>query len=509
MSDRPRYATLRDYLRVIRSHRAIIAAVAAAFAFAGLALSLAQTPLYTAETTLSFRDLSQDVRILGNDAAPELAPDQRAAISAENLTSAQTARAVAKAVGGRDGPARIDSTVEARVGARTNFVVLAVTDEDPRTAARVANAYADYAKTEANEDLSDRITLAIASLNREVQGPPDTFEEQVAVQTISQLRTVREIIEPVAVEQRADVPTVTSSPRTKRNTVLALIFGLAVGLGAAFVRDAVDRRLHSSDDVHTELGMPILARVPIEAMGMTGFVGGAGDEDVSLLESFRVLRTNLDFLQGGAEHSVVAVTSAQPEEGKSTVAISLASASAIAGRRTLLVECDLHRPCLADRLGIEPSPGLSDYLLGDAAPADVLQAVELAGPADDDGSVSGEDRASKTMVCITAGRSVSNASELLASPRFGEFLRKVAKVYEMVVIDTSPMLAVVDPLQIIPLADTVLLCVRLSQTTREEARAAREALGRLPERPAAAVVTGVRRGEDGYGYYGYYGAGAD
>jgi tyrosine-protein kinase len=194
------------------------------------------------------------------------------------------------------------------------------------------------------------------------------------------------------------------------------------------------------------------------------------------------------------------VTSALPEEGKSTVALALAGAAAVAGKRALLVECDLRRPCLADRLGIDEEPGLTDYLLGEAKPADVLQVVELdTAPAAANGGAAGE-KESSSLVCITAGSPAELPAEMLGSERFSKFLSQVSEAYDLVVLDTSPILSVVDSLELAPKVDGLLVCVRLSQTTREEARAAREALGYLPERTTGVVVTGYRPGDDYYGY---------
>jgi non-specific protein-tyrosine kinase len=213
------------------------------------------------------------------------------------------------------------------------------------------------------------------------------------------------------------------------------------------------------------------------------------------------------------------VTSPLPGDGKSTVSMALASAAALAGQRVLLVECDLRRPCFAGRLGIAATPGLTDYLLGQARPQDVLQTVDVVEPmstAEAAGSSTGngelrvpppappEDRR-RSLVCVTAGAPARNGAELLVSVRFREFLSKVSKAYDFVVIDSSPMLSVVDSLELIPQVSGTLFCVRVDERTRDEVRAARTALARLPERPMGAVVTGMsRKGPDAYEYYDEY-----
>jgi capsular exopolysaccharide synthesis family protein len=307
--------------------------------------------------------------------------------------------------------------------------------------------------------------------------------------------------------QPATPPTGTASPRPIRDTGIGLALGLVLALLAAFGRDALDRRLRSSHEVHEELGLPVLGRVSRTAFGYAGLArnGLAPMSDVDF-EAFRVLRMNLAYLAKGDPVRSVLVTSGLPEEGKSTVSAALASAAVLAGQRTLLVECDLRRPCFARRFGIQPQPGLADYLVGNANPQDILQTVELVEPVRVNGSKGAPQPSDSagTLVCIAAGSLVSNPAELLISERFTDFLEKVSKAYDFVVLDASPLLAVVDPMEILPRVDAAIVCVRVQQTTREQARAARVALSTLPDRPMGAVLTGMRRGDpDAYDYYGY------
>jgi Mrp family chromosome partitioning ATPase len=185
----------------------------------------------------------------------------------------------------------------------------------------------------------------------------------------------------------------------------------------------------------------------------------------------------------------------------------VAAANAAAGKRTLLVECDLRRPCLADRLAVNRKPGLSDYLAGQASPADIVQVVKLtetgsnANGKNADASPTADAEAGR-LVVIAAGSQSIRPAELLGSKRFQTFLQEITAAYDTVVIDTPPLLSVSDTLEIVPLADSVLLCIRADQTTRDQARAVQDALARLPERTTAVVVTGLKPGrEHDYGYY--------
>jgi capsular exopolysaccharide synthesis family protein len=199
----------------------------------------------------------------------------------------------------------------------------------------------------------------------------------------------------------------------------------------------------------------------------------------------------MNLLARNQEISSLAVTSALPEEGKSTVAAWYAYVNAAAGRSTLLVECDFRRPVLAERFGTKAVPGLSDYLAGTVDPQDVIRTL----------GVPGRDVAA-TLVLIPIGANVDHSTEMIGSERFEEFLSEVTEAYDIVVFDSAPLLAVGDTLELVPQVDGVLFCVRLGHTTREHAQAAKQAMGLLPEKPTGLVITGVRRGS-GDDYYGY------
>jgi succinoglycan biosynthesis transport protein ExoP len=507
VNETPRYSSLRDYLRVLRTQRLLIVAITIAFAAAAFVVSSLQDKEYTASSSLSFRDLSQDLSLVGQASIPQLSPDQRAAVNADLVTSPSVANRVRQSLHSNLTTSEIQGSVSTQVGARTNFVVIDATSHNPDFAARLANAYAREVVRNDTTSLQRRIDGATDALRKRVK-KATPLEEQVIQQQIAQLQTVRSLARPVEIAKPAVAPSSPSSPKTVRNTILGGLIGLVVGLLAAFLRDSLDRRLRNTDEVQSELKLPVIGRIPDEALGDPGFANGVVDDGETHLEAFRMLRTNLDFLQAGSPIKTVMVTSGLPEEGKSTVAIALAGAAAIAGKRTLLVECDLRRPCFADRLGIEAQPGLTDYLVGQAAPADILQVVKLSAPAAINANgkqPQKEQDEYASMVCITSGSTAPLPAEMLGSERFASFLTKVSKAYDTVILDTSPILSVVDALELAPQVDGLLVCVRLSRTTREEARAARDALGHLPGRPTGVVVTGVRAGQDAY--YGYsYGA---
>jgi polysaccharide biosynthesis transport protein len=507
--DVARYTSLMDYLRVVRRRRLLIIGITVAFAVVAFAISKTQATTYEAEAQLSFGDPFEDLGVIsGRTATPGETPAVRAANGADLVTSPRVEHMVSKQL--KNPPA--GCSVAASVLVDTNSVAVDGTCRTADDAALYANAYARATRAVGNADARAEIGRFADALAQRIdearKNPiPGVTQTQVASleSDLARVRTLRQAATPVDITTPATPPSTTASPRPIRNTLIGLVVGFVVGLLVAFGRDALDRRLRSSHEVHEELGLPVLGRVSRTALGYAGLArNGLPPMSDADFEAFRVLRMNLGYLTRGDPVRSVLVTSGLPEEGKSTVSAALASAAVLAGQRTLLVECDLRRPCFASRFGIRPEPGLTDYLLGTANPQDILQTVELAEPARVNGSGGAADRPAGTLVCIAGGTRVSNPAELLVSDRFRDFLEKVSKAYDLVVLDGSPLLAVADPMEILPYVDAGIVCVRAQQTTRDQARAARTALSALPERPMGAVLTGMRRGDpDAYDYYGY------
>lgn len=510
MNDPLRDDSLRDYLHVLRARRAIIIAVVLACTAIAFGLSIIQEPLYRAEAQLIFRDTSADLNLVGTPAAPSRTADQLAALGAQTIKSPTTLRAVRRELKTSLSPAALESAVSAETQAESNLVLVRATSGDARFAARLANAVASEAANRRIAAERQRFKSAAADLRRQMEAlkgdADDATTRSIYAGRILNLESLSTLAQPVEIARRAEAPSAPVRPKPIRNGVLGGLLGLLLGIALAFVRHSLDRRLHGAREIHEELDLPLIGHVREEAMGTAGPKGGGGriTTDVDL-EAFRILRANLDFL--GEEISLVAVTSALPEEGKSTVAASLAFAAAATGRRVLLVECDLRRPSLSERLALSRAPGLSDYLSGTASPEQIVQFVDTALPTHEsrtNGNSPQQGPLSHGFACVMAGSATDQPSELLSTARFREFLEEVKGVYDLVVVDTSPLLAVADTLQVLPLVDALLFCVRDGRSTREQVTGAKVALGHLPERPAGLVVTGLKKNQrDNYGYYSY------
>lgn len=512
MNDGPKYVSLRDYLRVVRAHRIALVVVTLLFGGAAYLLSVREPKVYQAEAALSFLPPTRDASLVGTPVDTTQTPQERAAVNAEEAARPNVAKEVKSRVKTKLTAPEIAASVSSHVENRTNLVVIGARTRSAPLAASLANAYARVVADNARRASRQQLQRAIGSLQRGLKQRDTRGNSTAAIiarsnleQQISRLRALKSFSQPAEIVRSAAVPTQPVSPRPVRNTLLGLLLGLTVAVLLAFGRDALDRRVRNAKDISEELDLPVLGHVNAQAMGRAGLAaGGRGPVRPEEMEAFRILRMNLEFIDVDRKLVSILVTSPLPEEGKSTVAASLAFATAISGRRTLLVECDMRRPSLAERLGVDEVPGLSDYLVGHVTKADVMRPMPLAEPpsTNGDGPATPPTAETAALVCITAGTIGPRPAEMLGSQRFKEFLEEAEKSFDVVLLDSPPLLSVVDARELIPCVDGVLLCIRASRTTRDQAVAGKEAVEHFPARPTGVVVTGLRRGEGpDYGEY--------
>jgi succinoglycan biosynthesis transport protein ExoP len=487
-------------MAVLRARRGLVIAVTLIAVAIGLAYSLVKTASYDATATVTFTDPAKALGLIapGTNIPVDLNPDKSAAADSRIVTREDVVTAVQKQLNNGMSVDELKGDVNATLQPDSDQIAITASTDNADKSAKVANAFAAQTKVAAQNDARD----TYANQAKQVKSLADSNDpttSAAANTAVARLQTLSRVADPVEITRPATAPGSPSSPKPVRDTILALILGLLIGIGAAFLRNALDRRVKDSHQIQHDLGLPLVGYVRADALGLAG-VGRNGDSFVSEddLEAFRILRRNVDFLAGDEEITSLVVTSALPEEGKSTVAAWFAYVNAVAGRRTLLVECDLRRPVLASRFGVEKAPGLSDYLGGEAKPKDVLRSVNVHGR-----------EAVDVLPLIPAGENTFQPAEMIGSKKFEAFLEQTTSAYDIVIFDSAPLLPVGDTLELIPQVDAVLLCVRLGQTTKDQAQAAKQAMTHLPDKPTGLVVTGVRRGSDDdyYGYYSYAGAG--
>ena len=499
---------IQDFLDVLWSQRLLVAiSVVAAVALA-LGLSLSQAEKFRATASLAFDNLSEDFAVVGSNGGVPESPSTLALRKSQTVLRTDTLEAARTTLGGGESLAGLRRRTSAAPEVTSNLVVITAEGDSASRAAATANAVAEAAVEVETQGTRKRFSDGASELRRRYQSLPASDRADIGTRTsykerISRLDALASVASPVRLDEGARPPDGPYAPRPLRAGIVAGFVGLLLGLGLAFGRNALDRRLRGIDAIRSALDLPMIGQVRDEAMGRAGMAHAKADPLSEVdLEGFRILRANLEFL-GGGERKTFLVTSPLPEEGKSTVAASLAWASAMSGRRTLLVECDLRRPSLAGRLGVDGSPGLVDLLSNDAGVDEVTRAITIAAPSRNGAKRS--DPKDAKLDCVLAGRSAVDPAAMLGSEAFRAFINRLSAGYDIVIIDSAPLLPVVDTLELFPCVDAAILCIRDGRTTRDQAEAARDLLDNLTDRPVALVITGVKRGRsDRYGYYHSY-----
>lgn len=472
MERSPETRTLSDYLRAIKARRWLVIGTTLAAIAASILYSVARTPVYEATATISVRpDFNQSQS--PSQPSTEGSAGREAAVV---VTRPDVLATASRLLHGARTPQQLQSDVTATAEKDVNAVSIKAKADSAEEAAAIANSVATAVVGVTYQDSARVLNLSAKS----------TSDPALARGYRAQAR----IIQPMRVGSAAVAPSSPTSPKPLRDAAFAALLGLLLGVAIALVRDALDQTVTDPDDLESTLGFPLLGYVRSDILG-TAPVTQNGTIDVAEhLDSFRILRANSQFLEGDRPVATLAVTSPLPDEGKSTVASWYAYVNALGGKRTILIECDLHRPVVAGGLDLDPSPGLTDYLTGGAEASDVRRSVMVEGPT------------AQPLTVVPAGTPTPGSAELLATTRFEGFLDEVAREYELVVLDCAPLLPVGDTLSIVPRVEGVILCVRLGQTTRDQAVAAKDALRRLPERPVGLVLTDSKPGSD-YDYSGY------
>ena len=278
------------------------------------------------------------------------------------------------------------------------------------------------------------------------------------------------------------------SPKLSRNLQIGIFLGLLLGCVAALVQDSLDQSVRDEEEARQLLGVPALGFFPLMTTGAGNQILDLKQPDRTLLETFRALRSNVQFALVGSGAKKLQVTSAVPAEGKSYIASNLAITMALDGKRVVLVDADLHRPTLHERLEVKRQPGLSNVLVGQAALADALQSTGMKG-----------------LRVLSAGALPPNPAELLNSPAMDEVLRALEGEADVVILDTPPLLATADAQLLSAKADGVLMVMRVGSAERSATLRALELLQRAHANLLGVVFNKVKAGKNSaYEYYGGY-----
>jgi capsular exopolysaccharide synthesis family protein len=490
--------TLRTYLMVLRRRRWWVVTLMLLGLGASLALSLTQAKQYSASAQLLVQSAGGS-SALSSSQAPVTTTDVQTEL--QLVTSAQVEKQVRSKLGSAP-------PVSATEVGQTNVIALTAVSTSPAQAALIANTYArafvalrTAAAISSLTAAENQLTSQINDLAKEISRLPSrstaqlsalSNQEAVLKGQLAQLEvagtaasTSLEFVTP------AQPPASPSSPKPVQDALLGLVIGLLLGLGAAFLRDNLDDSLNTADAAERVSGSGVLTAIPVIGAWKKHkkpLVVSVSDPTALAAEAYRSLRTSLQFARQGRPLRTILVTSPNPGEGKTATVANLGAVFAQAGERVVLVSCDLRRPRLSSFFDqAEPSEVVS-VLLGQQSLEQALSPV----PGTDG-------------LWTLGARAISpNPTELLSGDRMRTVFDTLKENFDVIIIDSPPVLPVSDAVILTAYADAVLLVVAAGQTRRNELRRTAEKLAQ-GNAPVLGIVLNKVAKENGYGGYGGYG----
>ncbi|MEP0059861.1 polysaccharide biosynthesis tyrosine autokinase, partial [Rhodopirellula bahusiensis] len=290
-------------------------------------------------------------------------------------------------------------------------------------------------------------------------------------------------------------------PAKSKIAAIGILAGAMLGAALAMLAELLDRTFKNPDEVEHVVGAPILAHLPLLKVAklkkevrtgsvISPMIVAFHSPRSSEAETFRVLRTGIIFRCKSEGKQTFMITSPSPADGKSTMIVNLAASMAQTGKRVLLIDADMRRPTVASNLGLTAGQGLADYLKGQASLDDVCQTCDQAN----------------LFVC-SEGTKTSQPAELLETTRFAEFIAEAREAFDVIFIDTPPLLAVADPAIVAEHVDGCLMAVRVAKNNRTIVQRAAEILVEHGNRAMGVIINTQSARSDNYGYssYNYYG----
>lgn len=445
---------LRDYVAMVRAHRLMIALTTLTVLGLTAAFTYTQVPEYQATTRLFVSTSAADEATLNQGGQFSI---QRVQSYADLLNGAEISRRVVKRLGLNENPRELTKQISATAKLNTVILVINVRDPSPARAQALANA----------------VAKEFVEFIAELETPPGQTQP-----------TVKATIVDAASEPDSPV-----SPQPLRNLPLGLVMGLMAGAGLAVLRESFDSSVRSIKDLEELTNSPILGSVPFDKAATDQPLIRDLDAYSPRVEAFRVLRTNLQFINPDQNHKVFVITSPLPEEGKTTTAANLALSLAEGGEKVALVEADLRRARVSAYLRLAGTVGLTTILIGRIG---LDEAIQPAGRLD----------------VITGGRVPPNPAELIKSEAMHHLIESLRERYDYVLIDAPPLLPVTDAALLAAQADGAILVARHGQTTHDQVTTAVARVQAVNAQIVGVVMSMTpksrARGGFGFGYgYGY------
>lgn len=444
---------IRDYVRIARGHWIFIAALTLIGLMLGAGASVAIKPTYTSELQLF-------VAIQSSGTVQELQQGNtftqaRVQSYVKTVGSPIVLQPAIETLGLNITSDQLASKVRATTDLNTVLINISVSDSSPVQAQAITQA------------VGNSLIKAVESLEK----PKSGGSSPVALS----------IIKP------ATAPSAPSAPNTPLYLLFGTIIGLTVGAGGAILRSLLDNRVNGENDLRRVTDAPLLGRISFDQDAVKKPLLNQTSPQSPRAESFRQLRTNLQFANISGQAKTMVITSSLPGEGKSTTATNLAISLSQAGQSVCLIDADLRRPMVSEYLGLERSAGLTTALVGSADVDDLLQ--QWGGG---------------NLYVLTSGRIPPNPSELLGSVEMSDLIKRLEQVFDAVIIDAPPLLPVTDSAVLAQHVGGIVMVVRSQKLKQHDLEKALSALRLVDANLLGVVLNGLpAKGPDSY-TYGYY-----
>ncbi|MFC3024831.1 polysaccharide biosynthesis tyrosine autokinase [Vibrio zhugei] len=412
----------------------------------------------------------------------------------------------------------VDLTMEAESTLKVMVNLDAQPNELTFKEAEISQKYTkDHPAYKALMDKRQTLLGEKAKLNKKIENLPETqkrilslqrdvrVNQQIYVQLLNKIEELSVVkagtVGNVRIVDHAQVFPKPIKPKKPLVVVIATILGFLMGIVSLFVKRTLHQGVENPDDIE-ELGLSVYASIPRSEMQLTltnklnGKSRRSSKEMLLLaelnpadlaIEALRSLRTSLHFAMMEAKNNILMISGASPNIGKSFVSTNFAAVYSKTGKKVLIIDADMRKGYLQSAFGLNWQHGLSDYLSGKMAIEEVVKSTSI-----------------EHLDVITRGQVPPNPSELLMHNRLKELLMWASNKYDLVIVDTPPVLAVTDPSIVGTLAGTTLMVARFSQNTVKELDVAKNRFEQSGIYVKGIIFNAVeKKASNYYGYYNY------
>lgn len=501
---------LRSVLAVFRRRQILICLVVAIVVAVTAVVTWRMRPVYQA--TARVEVLAHSTSASGQPSLENFIDPRNALQTQVELIKSQLVLEAAASTLGLESATPLRNSLSAQLLEGTQIVEIraqnTVPEEAREFANAIANSYLEFRRERAQEtsaaaseaigrqiqQLREKIALIEASGEAEIPGSPARIERDSLIAQLGGLEGQFRNLPDAEILNRgggtiiseAGTPEAPIRPRKAMNMGLALMVGLVLGVGAAFLAEAMDDRIKGPDEVERLLGVPVLGHIPIvDKWADQGVASLAIDSETSsgAAEAYRTLRTNLRFASLDEPIRSLLITSSTAGAGKTTTAANLAAVMAQGGSKTILVAGDLRKPAVHRMFGLSNNGGIVQALDTDTPLHQLLQRHDQSN-----------------LRLLASGGTPPNPTEVLASARFKELLDQLTGASEMVIVDSPPILGLGDVSALAARVDGILMVVNAGSVTKKELVDGADQVRKAGGTIIGCVLNAVDA-KDGYGYY--------